>query len=412
MAPNPLPTPEAVAATPAVAARQLIVTVFSTLPEPTPTATPSQSTSDNKAIIGPVVGGLVGGVGAGLLVTLLWFFLARRRKNQQREARAALSRRRARQVQSMQHTRRKSTTSSTGSSAHHLKPTSPSEKNFDPHVPVTPPQRTYAPKQYDPFVNEKGYGYEPKPLAYVPASGGEYFIQQAYEQPSTPPSQDPQPLVQFDLPTNDSTTTVTTTSTDKSSPPTSPPSGPDRTSRGASRIAAAELAVASATAPITKRHRPKRPSPLAKSDESEGGHMPFNDFTQVRPGYSLDNSPIHSPPSSDGSHATAVYAAAAGGSWGIALGSPEEDETITFADEQERAIAATRAVLDPAFEERMTNGPDRDTKASSGMYSHDPFAEYHAYMSGRPESDIENLFDNSIASPPHTASGRKPIDWI
>ncbi|KAL1412659.1 hypothetical protein Q8F55_000406 [Vanrija albida] len=410
MAPNPLPTPEPIAPTPVVVGkRQSIVTTIVTMSDTPPTATPTQAKSDNKAIIGPVVGGLVGGVAAGLFVFLFWLFLVRRRKSKQAEARAALSRRRARQVASM-HTRRKSTTSSAGSSAHHLKPTSPSEKNFDPHVPVTPPQRTYAPKSHDPFVNEKGYGYEPKPLAYVPVgAGGEYFVQQAYEEPLTPPAAEPQPLVQFDLPTND----TPSTSTDKSSPPTSPPTGAgDRTSRGASRIAAAELAVASATAPITKRHRPKRPSPLAKSDESEGGHMPANDFTEVRPGYSLDNSPINSPPSSSGSHAANVYAAAAGGSWGIALGSPEEDETITFADEQEKAIANTRAVLDAAFEERKANEPDRSTKGSSGMYSHDPFAEYHAYMSGRPDSEMENLFDNTADSPPHNTSGRKPIDWI
>lgn len=91
---------------------------------------------------------------------------------------------------------------------------------------------------------------------------------------------------------------------------------------------------------------------------------------------------------SGSSQTHSAYVAAAGGTWGIALGDPEHDP-IDFAVQQERALAETRRALDPhgaALQSRIGH--------RSGQYTLDPFAEYHEYESQLHKLDEEGSVDS------------------
>lgn len=188
-----------------------------------------------------------------------------------------------------------------------------------------------------------------------------------------------------------------------------------RRSRSTLRAAAADQAAANATAPISKRHRPSRPSPLAHSDRRVESPMMFaNPVIGPSPPSSTERSTPAT--SDDSSHA---YAAAAQGSWGINADDTSNEGGIDFsrgsyydASGAEVPIALTPA---PAPAPAPTSVPDRSTSAASGHYSHDPFAEYHQYIGGieaglDADTDTQEVFHPSVMASP----GREPQNpqWL
>lgn len=59
------------------------------------------------------------------------------------------------------------------------------------------------------------------------------------------------------------------------------------------------------------------------------------------------------------------------GEWGVALGSPNHDTSVSFADQQQSASAMNRYSNDPY----LTANPAQ--RVPSGQYSNDPYAGYH-----------------------------------
>lgn len=338
--------------------RDTIVTEYSTIaPEVvvTPTAQPKKASP-----VGPVVGGLIGGIAAGVLAALLVWWCIRHRKREHQRAARAFQRRRQRQLQAAQKRNYHSASSSINSATQQLYAPSVEKGGiglgFDPSVAVAPPPRVYGTKkEYDRFKSERGYGYEPEPAQY---GSSDYYVQQGFEQQAMPPldfsplpdhlSANPDDyIVGMAVSTDDDVQSTPAAKSPPSSrksksPPNSPQDLGSRTStRGAARAAVAEKAAAALAAPVTSRHRPSRPSPLA-SAAGDRMSMPEDPFASPQPG----NSPPSSNHSSSSSHA---YAAAATGQWGMPSG-----------DHPQPASA--------------------DPRIPSGQYSYDPFAEYHQYV--------------------------------
>lgn len=455
--------------------RDTIVTVVSTLPAQT--FAPSQSPSKTKVAIGPIVGGLVGGIAAGLgLIGLVWWFLHHRKENKE-AARRAYVRRRHRQMRQSA----KARSQYSGSSIHSgtlLKTPSPTEKSFDASVSFAAPPRTYMkPKEHDPYMSERGYGYEPK---IITAPGTEYLVQQRGYDPMrvSPDGFKEQPDVdlfhyqqaQFMLyqqqvqqqqqqqqlsrqsmssqhrrsvssnqrksvsqnrhsssvtraksspshsrrkssPLSSSESSSSSNSSPRVSPPGSPPAMDEvskRKSRGAARAAAADQAAAKSSAPISNRHRPTRPSPLANQGGRVQSPMMFQSpsVSPSPPELSLNSSERTTPTSSDdSSHA---YAAAAQGSWGIALGpvmdTAWDEGGIDFSrgsyyDSASGALPIVDAGPPPREE--------RGERVMSGQYPYDPLAEYHQYIDGLEAGLVADDADN-------LGSGREPQNpaWI
>ncbi|RSH81133.1 uncharacterized protein EHS24_008567 [Apiotrichum porosum] len=371
--------------TPVVAGRDTIVTVISTM-ESTPTAATSSAAVKSKSNIGPIVGGLVGGIAAGLVLIGLIIWLFRWRKNKKESEKQILEKRRKRLEQKYRVTQH-STTSSLSSNAR-LNSVAVSEKSFDPSVPVTPPVRLLttheSPKAIDPFQNEHGYG---QAMQYVVPAAGNNMVQQPYDQqptvvyvPIVLNNEQPPAAVSYTPPSppasdSDSGSSSSGSSGGPQSQPSSSGSSRRSSTRGAARAAASELAVASASAPLSSRHRPLRPSPLANSSE----HMRNSAFNGGSPDPSLSVSPASSssdgcspfssspgtmsPPSSD-SHA-AAYAAAAGGAWAMPHGQDKMEAHMDFT--KPKGVDAS-----PELD-------GDDVRTLSGVYSYDPFAEYHSY---------------------------------
>jgi hypothetical protein len=398
MAPNPMPeagpTPTP---TPVIALRDTIVTVLSTLP---PTQAPTQAAKKTKLNIGPIVGGLVGGIAAGLAVMgLIWWYLHHRKQNRE-AARRAYIRRRHKQMVAHAKARSQYSASSSIYSGTFLKTPSPTEKSFDASTPFPAPPRTYMKaKEYDPFSTDRGYGYEPQMIL---PPGGQYDVQVGYDpmlfagteqmvdhpdidqynqyqaqyahRRSSSSQRHQQPRMSQPNPTPVTRTKSiprksvpalaspdsSPSSSPRSSPPTSPPTDAEewaqRSQRGALRAAAADQAAANATAPLSKRHRPSRPSPLAADVARIETPMGF-----AAP--AIGPSP---PTSDDSSHA---YAAAAQGAWGIAPGM--DFSRGSFYDAApEPAVQATVGGGLSAAETRHLSAPP------------DPFAEYGQYIDG------------------------------
>lgn len=363
--------------------RDTIVTVFSTIiPEVvvTPTAEPKKKPS----AVGPIVGGLIGGVAAGALAAFLIWWCIRHRKREHQRAARAFQRRRQRQLQAAQKRNTLSASASINSASQNLN-VSGAEKGlgFDPSVAVASPARVYTQeKEYDPFKTERGYGYEPQPLQYT-SNGDDYFVQQSYDQRPMPLDFSPLPdrlsqdaddyIVGMAVSTDDQVDArpmakSPPTSTKTRSPPSSPPQPdqgiPRSSKRGATRAAVADKAAAALSAPVTTRHRPARPSPLATADERMS--IPEDPFASPRQG---NSPPSTSPTSSSSSHA---YAAAATGQWGMT------------SNEKKQAPV------------------ENDPRTPSGQYSYDPFAEYHQYVARD---------DDEVLQSPDQDQGRKS-DWI
>jgi hypothetical protein len=367
--------------TPVFAARDTVVTVFSIIESPEQTGAPTAKPA-KKLTIGPIVGGLVGGVAAGLLLTAFVIWYVGYRKRKRLEALAVLERRQRRLANQRNAKSRQSLTStraSTSGSKSQLFSTAGSKSQlfkssdrisglgFDPSIPVAAPRRprnSYASaKQYDQFANEKGYGYEPQPMAYV-HTGGEYFVQVPYEQPS----------IRDDHGIDYSETNSSSADSQKS-PPTSPNASKRSSRRSNPRVLSADKTSLAAAMPATSRHRPARPSPLSYHADKMAEQPPI-DFGSPQPD---DLSPNGSssngstqPPSYD-SHA---YASAASGAWGVALGDPTYDK---YSKQKSGSSSSS------------SSPPRGHEKSKSGQYAADPFAEYHIYQNGLGLYDEEHL---------------------
>lgn len=184
-----------------------------------------------------------------------------------------------------------------------------------------------------------------------------------------------------------------------------------RKSRVAERSAAADKAAAKAATPLHVRSKPARPSPLAKAQE-DLDENPFN-----RPGpspqSSISSQSMLSIAPSFESGTTSGYtpsviaaandAAAVGGTYGIALGSPTHDK-FDFSAQQEAAIRQAQAAM-----EGYESDGARNDRTNSGQYHYDPFAEYHkpAPAPGAPHNEtVESLVEE------RQAAGRKLSKWI
>lgn len=468
MAPNPLSEP-GLAPTPVLKVRDTIVTVLSTM-SAQPWG-PTQGATKSKVAIGPIVGGLVGGIAAGLAAIALVIWYIRHRKKNQEAARRAYIRRRHRQM--MQHAKSRSQYSGSSSidSGTFLKTPSPTEKAFDPSVAFPAPPRIYMKaKEHDPFMTERGYGYEPKMI--LPA-GPVYGVQQGYDpmlmsaddltdRPDVDQyqyqqhhqlmlqqrlqqqqlgqhrrSMSSQRRKSVNMPQHRHSTSVarakstptdsrrkssppssrssvsppsSASTTPRRSPPTSPPSvDENRKSRSAMRAAAADQAAANAIVPISKRHRPSRPSPLSSSGAKVESAMMFGSRGNGGPSpQSSLRSSLRTTPSTsdDSSHA---YAAAGMGGWGIALSSPElstsasDESGVDFSrgSYYDATAEDSNVLLPPAI------APAREERVMSGLYAHDPFTEYHQDIGG-----IEAGLDADDDEVAH--GGREPQnpEWI
>lgn len=178
-----------------------------------------------------------------------------------------------------------------------------------------------------------------------------------------------------------------------------------RKSRVAERSAAADKAAAKAMTPLHVRSKPARPSPLAKAQEDLNDN-PFN-RTRPSPQSSISSGSMLSITPSFESGQTSGYtpsvtaaatdAAAVGGTYGIALGSPTHDQ-VDFAAQQEEAIRQAQRAM-----EGYESDGARNDRTTSGQYHYDPFAEYHAPPT---REGVENLVEERQGVP------RKLSKWI
>jgi len=359
--------------------RDEVVTIFSVIDLPTLKSTPTPAPA-KKVAVGAIVGGLVGGAAAGLLLAAFVIWYMRHRKKKREEAKAAYERRQ-RRLAAQRRAKGRQSMASVASSGSRLNIPPPSEKGYDPSVPFPAPRRptpSYsAPKQHDRFANEKGYGYEPQPLTYVPA-GGDYYVQQPFEQPSVQPSANPPAYASEDQHPRHSYSSVASAASSRRS-----------SRRSSDRASKSDQAALAASRPVSLRHRPSRPSPLAWSSEQ----MPNMDFSNPQPGPSPNGSPNGSPTISNSSSPGSSSPPATsyvhepqpppGAGWGIALGDPE-------ADGQAHAYSALTANSSHSRHSSSSHRSSRQSRQSRQQHRHhksmssgmDPFAEYSIYENG------------------------------
>lgn len=314
------------------------------------------------------------------------------------------------------------------------------EKAFNP---ILPPLSTAQPYYPPPQTNE--YGYAPSQQGYAawqiqpdieqvqygqqassPPQQG-YYSPPAYAQGSAPPlsrdysSESTIPLTQNIAPPATSPTSPTNShssnsnssghkssgsvppprrsSSDekKSSTLSSSPSSPSskknpkssknsKNSRATARMAVAESAAANASLNRMFRHKPSKPSPLAiKAQQERDAALAANDpLTRISSDetsnpFSTESEGLY-PPADSRDNATL-------GEWGVALGSPDEEDT--FGDSQ-------AAVLDngPHYGAKSSYSEDpylkKKAQTKSGMYSQDPYALYHEEEEGEEEEEEED----------------------
>lgn len=156
----------------------------------------------------------------------------------------------------------------------------------------------------------------------------------------------------------------------------SPSKKSSKNSRAIARMAVAESAAANASLDRMFRHKPSKPSPLAIKAQQErdaqnakGGGDPL---TRI----SSDETANPFNTESEGLYATS-------GEWGVALGSPDEEDT--FADSQ-------AAVLDGSDHREKSNYSEdpylrKKAQTTSGLYSQDPYALYHGEEEDEEDAD-------------------------
>lgn len=152
-------------------------------------------------------------------------------------------------------------------------------------------------------------------------------------------------------------------------------------------MAVAESAAANASMNRMFRHKPSKPSPLAIKAQQEREALAATTDPLSRISADETSNPFNT--ESEGLYPTAAdssRANAPSGEWGVALGSPDEEDT--FADSQ-------AAVLDSGLyhgaKSSYSEDPYIEKKAQtkSGMYSQDPYALYHEQEEEK-EEEVED----------------------
>lgn len=155
----------------------------------------------------------------------------------------------------------------------------------------------------------------------------------------------------------------------------SPSKKSSKNSRATARMAVAESAAANASVDRMFRHKPSKPSPLAIKAQQErdaqnakGGGDPLTRISSDETANPFNTESEGLYPAAD---SRAVNATS--GEWGVALGSPDEEDT--FADSQ-------AAVLDGSDRREKNNYSEdpylrKKAQTTSGLYSQDPYALYH-----------------------------------
>ncbi|WVQ86099.1 hypothetical protein IAT38_008267 [Cryptococcus sp. DSM 104549] len=200
-----------------------------------------------------------------------------------------------------------------------------------------------------------------------------------------------------------------------------------KASRATARMAVAESAAANAAVSPAFRHKPSKPSPLAikaqQEREAAAAAAADNGGKAWAAPAGEDRGPFYSEPE----EMDADYLAPAGGranatsgEWGVALGSPDGDDT--FADQQAapythgdsgsvRSGSASSYREDPYLKKKA--------QTQSGMYSEDPYAMYHGGAAGgaRDEEEDEDdgdRYHNAAESVGLGGSGKKKVTgrWV
>lgn len=269
------------------------------------------------------------------------------------------------------------------------------EKEPVPPVPMLPKHAAhneYAEKQYG---GNNGYN---QGLAYNAYPQQPHIDQ--YEEPQKSPTYSNGPSHNGDgssasSSSSDAASTATLVN-EKSNAPAKP-------SRSAARIAAAESAVARENLDATVRYAPKKPSPLAlKAQEnasreaSNWGGGPFQQPYQTQ--YGGDQEMLAPPidPSAGSGVAGSSGKRVVSGEWGVALGSPNHDPAMSFAEQQAQYTADTGGNNTSRYSNDPYLSAAAAQRAPSGQYTVDPYAGYH----------------DPIANASAGGAGKKKSNWV
>lgn len=333
--------------------RQNVVTTFVTTGDSSSSGTASSSSSSGGFPVAVAVPALVGGMAAACLAFGLWWWMSKRREKQRRvsipnepctddQERWETAQRRKRRRANSNNNSRPSISSSRDPSSTNLK--NMAEKDAIPPVPMLPKHTEYAEK---PYGQENAYGQS---LAY-----------NAYpQQPNIDQYEEPQRSPTHSNGSSSRSASGSSDTTSSSAPLVEKP--PTKPSRSAARIAVAENAVARENMDANVRYAPKKPSPLALAAQEKAA--------REAPGWG--DGPFRQPPQA--TLAPPVDTSGAGqralsGEWGVALGSPNHDNTTSFAEQQGQ--------YGSSYNNRYSNDPYIASAAVESRAPTDPYAGYN-----------------------------------
>ncbi|KIR56375.1 hypothetical protein I315_01440 [Cryptococcus gattii Ru294] len=392
--------------------RQSYVTV-SVIANDTDTSTSTDASSHSPFPVAIAIPALVGGMAAAIAAFGFWLWWSKRSKRLKRERWEAAQRRKHKRLAAEKDKQahppsagQSQQKSPTGEKA--LNPILPPFSTAQPYYPppqtneygYAPSQQGYSSWQTQPGIEQVQYGRQ----ASHPQQG--YYNSPTYAQGSAPQlsreysSESTIPLTQNITPPAASPTSPTSShnsnnnsgngsisngnvppprSSDEEKSSTSSSSSPSKksskNSRATARMAVAESAAANASVDRMFRHKPSKPSPLAIKAQQErdaqnakGGGDPLTRISSDETANPFNTESEGLYPAAD---SRAVNATS--GEWGVALGSPDEEDT--FADSQ-------AAVLDGSDRREKSNYSEdpylrKKAQTTSGLYSQDPYALYH-----------------------------------
>ncbi|KIR67818.1 hypothetical protein I314_02235 [Cryptococcus bacillisporus CA1873] len=392
--------------------RQSYVTV-SVIANDTDTSTSTDASSHSPFPVAIAIPALVGGMAAAIAAFGFWLWWSKRSKRLKRERWEAAQRRKHKRLAAEKDKQahppsagQSQQKSPTGEKARNpiLPPLSTAQPYYPPsqtnEYGYAPSQQGYSSWQTQPGIEQVQYGRQashPQQGYYNPptyAQGSAPQLSREYSSESTIPLTQniTPPAASPTLPTNNHNSNNSGNgsksngnvppprSSDEEKSSTSSSSSPSKksskNSRAIARMAVAESAAANASVDRMFRHKPSKPSPLAIKAQQErdaqnakGGGDPLTRISSDETANPFNTESEGLYPAADDSRAVN----ATSGEWGVALGSPDEEDT--FADSQ-------AAVLDGSDRREKSNYSEdpylrKKTQTTSGLYSQDPYALYH-----------------------------------
>lgn len=140
------------------------------------------------------------------------------------------------------------------------------------------------------------------------------------------------------------------------------------------------------------RHKPSKPSPLAiKAQQERDAQNAKGGDPLTRISSDETANPFNTESEGFYPAADSLPANATSGEWGVAFGSPDEEDA--FADSQ-------AAVLDGSYRREKSNYSEdpylrKKTQTTSGLYSQDPYALYHE---GEEDEEDADRYHNAAES--------------